>query len=405
MGELKKKNWMKVTQLRYLNNVVGYRVEANEVVFDMKLKLAVRVIPLISSNVKEIGYTDLNFTGSALKLNNNDDVKEVEDVVEALKLLGYDDTKISYMANTTDLDWLKRVTEASCVRCPEYNISHLEKSYPDMRSVWMLIVKSTLQKLDRVNCRVMFDMNTDRVVSAVVESRSMDLYRVLYLLDDGSRVGSFEDTKKKIDKYLEDIKKNGASPLRLSGNSEYRIMLSTVGTDGKGFCRVKTDVGLVEKGEVGYLPNMLDLWTDADVQIKNSHEMVSFVTKSIGKGISIMKVDKNEKVSNVENWIKENLNGLNCRVELSGEGSVNANIYVGTLHDVAEVVSKYLRATGRAYICGGVSELYDSLINLEGFKSYYTDSNTEFKKYSVDECWVTGMDNGILVVSIKGVRL
>ena len=51
MGELKKKNWMKVTQLRYLNNVAGYRAEVNGVVFDMKLSVALRVIPLVSSDV------------------------------------------------------------------------------------------------------------------------------------------------------------------------------------------------------------------------------------------------------------------------------------------------------------------------------------------------------------------
>lgn len=397
MGELKKKNWMKVTQLRYLNNVAGYRAEVNGVVFDMKLSVALRVIPLISSDVKEIGYVNLGFTGDSLKLNDSDNVIEVEDAAEALKLLGYDNTDVSYRVNTTDLNWLKRVTEGSCSRCPEYNVSNLEKSYPDMRMFWMLIVKNTLQKLDGVNCRVLFKMDTSRVVSAVVECDSADLYRVLYLLDDGSKVGSFEETKKKIDKYLED-KKN--EPLRL--NNEYRITLSK---EGKGLYHVKTAVGSVTPSEVGYLPNMLDLWTDSDIQVKNSHGVISFVAKSIGNGIFIMKIDKNEKVSNVENWIKENLEGLNCKVELSGEDSVNANIYVGTLHDVAEVLSKYLRATGRAYICGGVSELYDSLVNLEGFKSYYTDSNKGFKKYSVDECEVTGRDYGIIVVSIKGVRL
>lgn len=397
MGELKKKNWMKVTQLRYLNNVAGYRAEVNGVVFDMKLSVALRVIPLISSDVKEIGYVNLGFTGDSLKLNDNDNVMEVEDAEEALKLLGYDNTDVSYRVNTTDLNWLKRVTEGSCSKCPEYNVSHLEKSYPDMRIFWMLIVKNTLQKLDNVNCRVLFKMDTSRAVSAVVECGSEDLYRVLYLLDDGSKVGSLEETKKKIDKYLED-KKN--EPLRL--NNEYRI---TMGKDGKGLYHVKTAVGSVTPNEIGYLPNMLDLWTDSDIQVKNSHEVISFVARSIGNGIFIMKTDKNEKVSNVENWIKENLKGINCKVELSGEDSVNANIYVGTLHDVAEVLSKYLRATGRAYICGGVSELYDSLVNLECFKSYYTDSNKGFKKYSVDECEVTGKDYGIIVVSIKGVRL
>ena len=397
MKELKKKNWMKVTQLRYLNNVAGYRAEVNGVVFDMKLNVALRVIPLISSDVKEIGYVNLGFTGDSLKLNDSDNVMEVEDAAEALKLLGYDGTDVSYRVNTTDLNWLKRVTEGSCSRCPEYNVSHLEKSYPDMRMFWMLIVKNTLQKLDNVNCRVLFKMDVSRVVSAVVECGSADLYRVLYLLDDGSKVGSFEETKKKIDKYLEDKKDE---PLRL--NNEYRITLSK---DGKGLYHVKTAVGSVTPSEAGYLPNMLDLWTDADIQVKNSHGVISFVAKSIGNGIFIMKIDKNEKVSNVENWIKENLKGLNCKVELSGEDSVNANIYVGTLHDVAEVLSKYLRATGRADACGGVSELYDSLVNLEGFKSYYDDSKKGFKKYSVDECEVTGRDTGVIVISIKGVRV
>ena len=397
MGELKKKNWMKVTQLRYLNNVAGYRAEVNGVVFDMKLIVALRVIPLISSDVKEIGYVNLGFTGDSLKLNDSDNVMEVEDASEALKLLGYEDTDVSYRVNTTDLNWLKRVTEGSCTRCPEYNVSNLEKSYPDMRIFWMLIVKNTLQKLDGVNCRVLFKMDASRVVSAVVECSSVDLCRVLYLLDDESKVGSFEETKKKIGKYLED-KKN--EPLRL--NNEYRISLSK---DGKGLYHVKTVVGSVTPSEVGYLPNMLDLWTDSDIQAKNSYGVISFVTKSIGNGLSIMKVDKSEKVSNVENWIKENLNGRNCRVELSGEDSVNANIYVGTLHDVAVVLSKYLSATGRADACGGVSELYDSLVNLEGFKSYYDDSKKGFKKYSVDECEVTGRDTGVIVISIKGVRL
>lgn len=397
MGELKKKNWMKVTQLRYLNNVAGYRAEVNGVMFDMKLNVALRVIPLISSDVKEIGYVNLGFTGDSLKLNDNDNVMEVEDASEALKLLGYDNTDVSYRVNTTDLNWLKRVTEGSCSRFPEYNVSNLEKSYPDMRIFWMLIVKNTLQKLDGVNCRVLFKMDTSRVVSAVVECGSADLYRVLYLLDDGSKVGSFEETKKKIGKYLED-KKN--EPLRL--NNEYMITLSK---DGKNLYHVKTVVGSVTPSEVGYLPNMLDLWTDSDIQAKNSYGVISFVTKSIGNGLSIMKVDKNEKVSNVENWIKENLNGRNCRVELSGEDSVNANIYVGTLHDVAVVLSKYLSATGRADACGGVSNLYDSLVNLEGFKSYYDDSKKGFKKYSVDECEVTGRDTGVIVISIKGVRV
>lgn len=397
MGEIKKKNWMKVTQLRYLNNVAGYRAEVNGVVFDMKLNVALRVIPLISSDVKEIGYVNLGFTGDSLKLNDSDNVMEVEDAAKALKLLGYDNTDVSYRVNTTDLNWLKRVTEGSCTRCPEYNVSNLEKSYPDMRIFWMLIVKNTLQKLDGVNCRVLFKMDTNRIVSAVVECGSADLYRVLYLLDDGSKVGSFEETKKKIGKYLEDKKDE---PLRL--NNEYRITLSK---DGKGLYHVKTVVGSVTPSEVGYLPNMLDLWTDSDIQAKNSYGVISFVTKSIGNGISIMKVDKSEKVFNVENWIKENLNGRNCRVELSGEDSVNANIYVGTLHDVAVVLSKYLNATGRADACGGVSELYDSLVNLEGFKSYYDDSKKGFKKYSVDECEVTGRDNGIIVISIKGVRV
>ena len=397
MGEIKKKNWMKVTQLRYLNNVAGYRAEVNGVVFDMKLNVALRVIPLISSDVKEIGYVNLGFTGDSLKLNDSDNVMEVEDAAKALKLLGYDNTDVSYRVNTTDLNWLKRVTEGSCTRCPEYNVSNLEKSYPDMRIFWMLIVKNTLQKLDGVNCRVLFKMDTNRIVSAVVECGSADLYRVLYLLDDGSKVGSFEETKKKIGKYLEDKKDE---PLRL--NNEYRISLSK---DGKGLYHVKTVVGSVTPSEVGYLPNMLDLWTDSDIQDKNSYGVISFVTKSIGNGISIMKVDKSEKVFNVENWIKENLNGRNCRVELSGEDSVNANIYVGTLHDVAVVLSKYLSATGRADACGGVSNLYDSLVNLEGFKSYYDDSKKGFKKYSVDECEVTGRDTGVIVISIKGVRL
>lgn len=397
MGEIKKKNWMKVTQLRYLNNVAGYRAEVNGVVFDMKLSVALRVIPLISSDVKEIGYVNLGFTGDSLKLNDSDNVMEVEDAAEALKLLGYDNTDVSYRVNTTDLNWLKRVTEGSCTRCPEYNVSNLEKYYPDMRIFWMLIVKNTLQKLDGVNCRVLFKMDASRIVSAVVECGSVDLYRVLYLLDDGSKVGSFEETKKKIGKYLEDKKDE---PLRL--NNEYRITLSK---DGKGLYHVKTVVGSVTPSEIGYLPNMLDLWTDSDIQAKNSYGVISFVTKSIGNGISIMKVDKSEKVFNVENWIKENLNGRNCRVELSGEDSVNANIYVGTLHDVAVVLSKYLSATGRADACGGVSNLYDSLVNLEGFKSYYDDSKKGFKKYSVDECEVTGRDNGVIVVSIKGVRL
>lgn len=397
MGELKKKNWMKVTQLRYLNNVAGYRVEVNGVVFDMKLSVALRVIPLISNDVKEIGYVNLGFTGDSLKLNDSDNVMEVEDAAEALKLLGYDNTDVSYRVNTTDLNWLKRVTEGSCSRCPEYNMSNLEKSYPDMRMFWMLIVKNTLQKLDGVNCRVLFKMNVSRVVSAVVECSSADLYRVLYLLDDGSKVGSFEETKKKIGKYLKDKKDE---PLRL--NNEYRITLSK---DGKSLYHVKTAVGSVTPNEIGYLPNMLDLWTDSDIQAKNSYGVISFVTKSIGNGISIMKVDKSEKVFNVENWIKENLNGRNCRVELSGEDSVNANIYVGTLHDVAVVLSKYLSATGRADACGGVSNLYDSLVNLEGFKSYYDDSKKGFKKYSVDECEVTGRDTGVIVISIKGVRL
>lgn len=365
--------------------------------FDMKLNVALRVIPLISSDVKEIGYVNLGFTGDSLKLNDSDNVMEVEDAVEALKLLGYDDTDVSYRVNTTDLNWLKRVTEGSCTRCPEYNVSNLEKSYPDMRIFWMLIVKNTLQKLDGVNCRVLFKMDISRVVSAVVECSSADLYRVLYLLDDESKVGSFEETKKKIVKYLKD-KKN--EPLRL--NNEYMITLSK---DGKNLYHVKTVVGSVTPSEVGYLPNMLDLWTDSDIQVKNSYEVISFVTKSIGNGISIMKIDKNEKVSNVENWIKENLNGRNCRVELSGEDSVNANIYVGTLHDVAVVLSKYLSATGRADACCGVSELYDSLVNLEGFKSYYDDSKKGFKKYSVDECEVTGRDTGVIVISIKGVRV
>lgn len=397
MGEIKKKNWMKVTQLRYLNNVAGYRAEVNGAVFDMKLSVALRVIPLVSSDVKEIGYVNLGFTGDSLKLNDSDNVMEVEDAAEALKLLGYDNTDVSYRVNTTDLNWLKRVTEGSCSRCPEYNVSNLEKSYPDMRIFWMLIVKNTLQKLDGVNCRVLFKMDASRIVSAVVECGSADLYRVLYLLDDGSKVGSFEETKKKIGKYLEDKKDE---PLRL--NNEYRITLSK---DGKGLYHVKTVVGSVTPSEIGYLPNMLDLWTDSDVQAKNSYGVISFVTKSIGNGISIMKVDKSEKVFNVENWIKENLNGRNCRVELSGEDSVNANIYVGTLHDVAVVLSKYLSATGRADACGGVSNLYDSLVNLEGFKSYYDDSKKGFKKYSVDECEVTGRDAGVIVISIKGVRL
>lgn len=397
MGEIKKKNWMKVTQLRYLNNVAGYRAEVNGVVFDMKLNVALRVIPLISSDVKEIGYVNLGFTGDSLKLNDSDNVMEVEDAAKALKLLGYDNTDVSYRVNTTDLNWLKRVTEGSCTRCPEYNVSNLEKSYPDMRIFWMLTVKNTLQKLDGVNCRVLFKMDTNRIVFAVVECGSVDLYRVLYLLDDGSKVGSFEETKKKIGKYLEDKKDE---PLCL--NNEYRITLSK---DGKGLYHVKTVVGSVTPSEVGYLPNMLDLWTDSDIQAKNSYGVISFVTKSIGNGLSIMKVDKSEKVFNVENWIKENLNGRNCRVELSGEDSVNANIYVGTLHDVAVVLSKYLSATGRADACGGVSGLYDSLVNLEGFKSYYDDSKKGFKKYSVDECEVTGRDTGIIVISIKGVRV
>lgn len=399
MGEIKKKNWMKVTQLRYLNNVAGYRAEVNGAVFDMKLSIALRVIPLISSDVKEIGYVNLGFTGDSLKLNDSDNVMEVEDAAEALKLLGYDDTDVSYMVNTTDLNWLKRVTEGSCTRCPEYNVSNLEKSYPDMRIFWMLIVKNTLQKLDGVNCRVLFKMDASRVVSAVVECGIADLYRVLYLLDGGDGVRSFEETIKKIKNHYSEGKKN--EPLCL--NNEYRITLDK--KDGMELCYIKTVVGRVTVKETGYLPNMLDLWTDSDVQAKNSYGVISFVTKSIGNGISIMKVDKSEKVFNVENWIKENLNGRNCRVELSGEDSVNANIYVGTLHDVAVVLSKYLSATGRADVCGGVSELYDSLVNLEGFKSYYDDSKKGFKKYSVDECEVTGRDYGVIVVSIKGVRL
>lgn len=399
MGELKKKNWMRVTQLRYLNNVAGYRADVNGVVFDMKLSVALRVIPLISSDVKEIGYVNLGFTGDSLKLNDSDNVMEVEDAAKALKLLGYDDTDVSYRVNTTDLNWLKRVTEGSCTRCPEYNVSNLEKSYPDMRIFWMLIVKNTLQKLDGVNCRVLFKMDTSRVVSAVVECSSVDLCRVLHLLDGGDGVRSFEETIKKIKNHYSEGKKN--EPLCL--NNEYRITLDK--KDGMELCYIKTVVGRVTVKETGYLPSMLDLWTDSDIQAKNSHGVISFVAKSIGNGIFIMKTDKNEKVFNVENWIKENLKGLNCKVELSGEGSVNANIYVGTLHDVAEVLSKYLSATGRADTCGGVAKLYDSLVNLEGFKSYYTDSNKGFKKYAVDECEVTGRDYGVIVVSIKGVRL
>lgn len=400
MGELKKKNWMKVTQLRYLNNVAGYRAEVNWVVFDMKLSVALRVIPLISSDVKEIGYVNLGFTGDSLKLNDSDNVMEVDDAAKALKLLGYDNTDVSYRVNTTDLNWLKRVTEGSCSRCPEYNVSNLEKSYPDMRIFWMSIVKTTLQKLDGVNCHVLFKMDASRVVSAVVECDSVDLCRVLHLLDGGDRVRSFEETIKKIRNHYSEGKKN--EPLCL--NNEYRITFDK--KDGwKDLGYIKTVVGRVTVRETGYLPNMMDLWTDSDIQFKNSYEVISFVTKSIGNGLSIMKVDKSEKVSNVENWIKENLNDRNCRVELSGENSVNANIYVGTLHDVAVVLSKYLSATGRADACGGVSELYDSLVNLEGFKSYYDDSKKGFKKYSVDECEVTGRDTGVIVISIKGVRV